>query len=137
MYVFKEFNQIHSDEIRASLIAYFGLLAISGALSLYLSQDLFIALVATIIAWLCVHVLRLRRLAQRHEINLSPVQLWATLVFAIVAAMLLLFAIWYAKQNQQDLSWRTCRSIFLSLGLATYLTVYVDFAIAFLIRRLT
>jgi hypothetical protein len=107
MYVFREFNQAYGQEVRASLILYLGMLAVAWTSSLYLLPEPPTALAVTGIALVCAHVLRLRKIGSRRELSLSSAQLLATPVFAIVAAILVSFAIWYAITNKQDLSWGT------------------------------
>jgi hypothetical protein len=134
MYVFREFNETHKGLVRSSIVLH--LIAVSavwGAAFLSLN-DARAALTTTLAVLLAIHIFHIANLTISYDLALTGKQYFVTLCMTLAVALMLLFA--YLRSAADVSGGETFKPIFLWLALATSLAVYIDFAIASLLRPL-
>jgi hypothetical protein len=135
MYVFEEFNRNHINQIRSSLLIDVAIVFIGWSLTFLPLENPTAALKITLFGLLAVYVVRIPRLMRHHDLNLTLVQYLVSLAMALTAGLLVLFA--FSKTTGgESTSSNMYRSVLLSLGLAVYPLLYVNFALASLFQRM-
>jgi hypothetical protein len=135
MYLFKEFNRIHAQRVRASMILYFVMFFIFWSATSFFFENLTTALTITLLLLLVTHLVRIERLAKLRKTSFTALQYVVTVCMALVIALLVIFAYSQVAMSGLGFSWGTFKSVLLSVGLAVFLSVYVDFAIASFLQR--
>lgn len=133
MYIFKEFNRAHHNQIRTSITLYLVALFVLWSATCFFLGNLNAALKVTIAGLAVTHVVRIS--TGLRDIRLTTVQYFFVPCAALVITLLVIFAFSQTTASEQAPSWNSFNKILLSLSLATYLSIYVDFAIASLFPR--
>jgi hypothetical protein len=136
MYLFKEFNRKHANQVRASILLYLLTILLAWFSAFFSFKNANEALTATVLVWLAVHVVRIVYLTRVHSLALTKIQYFATACMAVGAMLLVIFAYFLVPANESAEAIGIGKSILLSLFLAAFLSVYVDFGIASFLTRL-
>ena len=135
MYVFKEFNRAHHKHVRDSIVLHLVALLVLWSATSFFMGNLTSALTATIVGLVVTHIVRISRLKDLHGLRLTRSQYVTVSCMAAVTALLVLLAFSRTTPVEPGFSWDVFRLVLLSLSLATYLSVYVDFAVASLFPK--
>ena len=132
MYVFREFNDAHKGLVHRSMVLDLVAVAAVWGAALFSLNDARAALTTTLLVSLAFHIAYIINLTITHDLALTAKQYFATLCALPVVGLMLLFA--YFRASIRVFGWDTFNPIFLWLALATFLVVYIDFAVASLLR---
>ncbi len=130
MYVFKELNRKHAGQVRASMLAYLITVVIVWFLAIFSFGDAYFALTATIVVWLAVHALRVAALRRIPDLELTKTQSFTIWGMGLCIFLFIAFAYTQVPMMAAFSILKTSKSIVLSLLLASFLSVYVDFGLA-------
>jgi hypothetical protein len=136
MYLFKEFNRKHAGQVRASIILYLVTILVAWFSSFFSFTNTNAALTATVFIFLAVHVVRIAYLTRVYDLALTKMQYFAAGCMAFGVALFVIFAYSQVPANETAEAMGISHSILLSLFLAAFLSVYVDFGIASFLTRL-
>jgi hypothetical protein len=132
MYVFREFNDTHKGLVHRSMILHHIAVAAVWGAALFSLNDARAALTTTLVVLLAIHIAYIVNLTISYDLALTAKQYFATLCMLLAVGFMLLFA--YLRSSTGVFGWDTIKPIFLWLALATFLAVYIDFAVASLLR---
>lgn len=135
-YKLSEFNRANARALRKSIVLYLVTLSIAWLAASLALENSTASLFITLLFLLLAHAFRVVQLRKGFNSNLTALQRVLVGLMALAAALLLIFAYSQTVGNGSRFSWVVFRSVFLSVALATWLSAYLDFALAELITAI-
>lgn len=132
MYLFREFNETHFKDLRASIGLY--VVVLFAAWTVFsLAFETRIAFLLTMLVFLAAHAVRIGQLSKLQSRSRTAFQNIFLGLMGGVVVLLVVFAYSQAAASGPQVSWPCFRAVFLSMALASYLSAYLDFAVADLV----